>query len=627
MSWIFGYNFTDGDRPVAARDRFTSARALYDVFEEYKKLDVKDAERRAKITRIYMGFLPFNPEDLRKAGQAWRTNVNFKALANAIDGRADAVADLQVDTCRLVSLLAVSPESAGPMDSKFAAVVEDELSRAIRLDGHVIPALAMMQKESDLHGLGPVTYEDPDSYVPVALERGQVTFDPDGPANSSDHDIIFVDTVLKASTIFSVISNEELAERAGWNVKAMKRYAVRVFKDQLDTSSTLGTEDGTTIEEAQLNALRNNNFQEAKQFKSFHVLYVYVRELEPPFKITHIIVPANSTGVVSDDPDKEFLFVRKNAYDTMDDAVLWFPASVSQRYAKGLRGIASTLSPVSTINDRVTCSMIDAIQRSLSLVLHQKNPGATPMNTLQELGPYTIIGSDLEPVVNANQMSNFQSAMQVRSLLQDLGPGSVAGTSLAPTSPRTFEGGERPSKAEAEILERRRTRRDENQFSIKIRVWDIILSRVCRKFLDIALGENVVLDSYPHVRQFVDRGGGSPRTSSAGSGRGTCSRRAAILSSGPLASWSSCRTSPSPCPATPTKSGGRTSVTISSSTGLARRPRTGTCRLHRATTSRPTTRPWPSARTTTSAGSNPRWSGRTSCTSPTSRFTCRCSTR
>ena len=505
MNWIYGYEFTEGDRPVPARRRFTDPKALYALFDEFRRRDVKDVERRVKIRNIYNGFLPYNPKDLVAAGQAWRTNMNFHGLTNAIDARAEAVDHLAVDTCSLVTLASVSPELAGPDDERITTVIEEEFSRALREDGRIIPTFSAMMKEADLYGLGPVTWRTPDDYVPVALERGQVKFDPEGPVTSSDHDIIMVETTLPADYLFRILDNAEFAAKAGWNIEAVKRWVVMAFHDRIDSRSTMAATGGVEIQEAYLEAIRRNDFYESVQFEKLSVIFAYVREMQAPRKITWIIAPASSQRQEDADPYKDFLFVQENAYDTMDQVFVWHAASSSKRYAKSVRGIASTLAPIATTEDRITCAMVDSTMRAMSMVLQQKNPGATPMNTLQELGPYTVVGSDLEPVPNANQMSNFQGAMQVRNMLSQLGAGSVAGTEMGATFPRLQEGGNQPSKAEAEIFEHRRTMRDENLSATRLYAWDRILAETARRFFKIAIGNKTICSEYPHVQHFVDR--------------------------------------------------------------------------------------------------------------------------
>ena len=505
MTHIPGYDYTDGESARPARERFSDPRAIYRIFETFRRYDLKDQERRARILAIYNKNRPYDPDDLAKIGQKWRTNLNFGALANAVDARAGAVARIATETCSLVSLESPVPQFAGPEEEAVSTVIEEEFSRAIRRDGRVIPQLALANKEADLYGCGPVTWRDPEDYVPQALRRGQVLFDPEGPTASADHEIIMVDTELSAAEVFRVIENAEDADKLGWNVEAVKRWAVRVFHDDHDTRSDTSAVGGVGVMESMIETMRRNDYFEANQFRKFHVLFVYVREMAAPRKITHIIVPANDRLVDSDDVEKEFLYKKKGAYDTMDDAIFWFCPDLSKHYIRSARGIASDVAPKAAVKDRVCCAMVDGVVRALSLVVKQQMPGASPVTSLQEIGPYTVIGQEFEPVPNANQMSNFQGAVSVVQMLDQESTGSLAGTAFGTTVPKLAPGGERPSKAEAEIQERRQTARDENFMAARLAFHRLVWRGTFYRFMKIATGAAVVRREYPYVEEFVSR--------------------------------------------------------------------------------------------------------------------------
>lgn len=502
MSWIQGFNYTEGDKPVAARERFTDPRALYKVFEEFRRYDIKDQERRAKILAIYNKNRPYRPEDLEKIGQKWRTNINFGALANAVDARAGAVAAIKTSKCNIINLESPVPQFAGPEDERATTVVEEEFSDAMRRDGRPITALALMNKEADLYGCGPVTWRNPEDYVPQALRRGQVLFDPQGPVLSSDHEIIMVDTELEAAEVFRMLDNPDIAERFGWNIPALKRWTVRVFHDDLDSRSDTSADGGVGVLESMIETMRRNDWYEANQFRKFHVLFVYVREMAAPRKITHIIVPATDQYQDFDDPDKEFLFKRKDAFDTMDEAIYWFCPDLAKHYIRSARGIASDVAPKSAAKDRISCSMVDGVIRAMSLVVKQQQPGASPIQSLQEIGPYTVVGQEFEPVPNANQMSNFQSAVQVAQMLDAESTGSLAGTAFGPTLPKLSTGGTQVSKAEAEMAERKQTARDENFMAARLDAHRIVWAGTFRRFMKIATGPDIICREYPHVWRF-----------------------------------------------------------------------------------------------------------------------------
>lgn len=500
----YGFDYTNKDTPSPARTRFTNAQAFYDLYEEFRMRDAGDAERRSRIRSIYNGNLPYDPKDLEAAGQAWRTNMNFQQMTEVIDARALAVNKLAVENCNLVSLYSNTPETAGPDDARIASIVAEEFSRMIRKDGRTIPSLAMMNKEADLYGIGSVTWRDPDDYVPIALERGQIYFDSEGSSCSADHEIMMIETTLRADYLFQVLDNPEIAASAGWNIPAVKRWVVAAFHNDQDTRSTAMSTGGIPAIEAAIEDMRRNDFYETHQFGTMSVIFAYVREMKAPRKISFLIAPATrqycGDGMSA---VKEFLFTQENAYDSMNDVFVWYVPKGCVRYAKSQRGIASRLAPITAINDRITCAMVDSTVRALSMVVKQKNPGATPMLSLQELGPYTVVGADLDPVPNANQMSNFQGALQVRGLIDAIGAHSVAGTSMAGPAPSVHEGGQQASKAEAELLERKRIQRDENDYANRMAAWDTIMEGMFHRVTTMV--KNGTYTNYPDVRKFVDR--------------------------------------------------------------------------------------------------------------------------
>ncbi len=504
-NYIYGYDFTDGDKATPARERFSDPKAFYAVFETFRRYDVEDEKRRARIAAIYDKFLPYDPADLRKAGQAWRTNINFGTLTNAVNARAGAVSKIATETCSFITLDTPDPQLAGPEDERVTTVVEELFSEAMRRDGRVVNALAVMNKEADLYGCGPVTWRDPETYVPEALRRGQVLFDPEGSVNPDDHDIVMIDTTMDASALFRLVDNPELAEKAGWNVPELKKWIVRVFEEGWDTRSQSATSGGVSPIESMIETVRRNDFYENNQFRKFHVIVGYVREMKAPRGITQIIAPATSQTIDGDSPDKVFLYKKENAYRSMEEVFTWLVSDRAQHYIRSVRGIASDIAPKAAARDRLSCAMVDSAIRALSMVVQQKNPGASPVESLQEIGPYTVVGSDYAPVPNANQLSNFQGVLNVQQMLDNDSVASLAGTTFGPTVPHIAAGGNAVSKAEAEIAERRQTQRDENFMASRLMTWKTVWEVTFRRFMKIATGPAVVRREYPHVEWFVEK--------------------------------------------------------------------------------------------------------------------------
>ena len=489
-----------------AKERFTDANAVRAVYQHFRDDDMEEARRRTKIKKMFDGFLPYDPAQLRNSGLRNITNVNWLGLKSVIKSRAGVILRLSSDTANLIELRPMARELAGPDAERIARVVSEEFSTTLREVGKFIPMLAAMNQESDLYGLGPVTWQSSIDYNPVALERSQVQFRGDGPVLSSEHDIIMFESVLPAAYVFQLLDNEPVAAAEGWDLKEVKKWAIQVFRDGYETASQPGAEPGSTVMETQLSLIRRNMYSEEHQFDDLKVIHVFVREYQFPRGVTHYILPASAD-------DAGFLFKKPNAYQRMDDCFIWFPYDISEKYAKSVRGLASDLYAPERAANRMKCAFVDSAARSLSMFFSQQSLGGQTQLTLNEQGPYTFIPKEFVPVQN-NVRPDLQSGIMALQYMDNLGVNAVAGTDKQPlstTSPKLFQN-DKPTKAEAEIAERRRVQKDEALFVQRVAVIDKIARQTFQRFVRlVALVANpevpnpVIMADYPEVMEFLRR--------------------------------------------------------------------------------------------------------------------------
>lgn len=502
-----GYNVADKNGR-AAKKRFSSPVAVRAVYQKLKEDDLKEAERRAKILKMYSGNLPYDPEKLKNSGLKNITNINFRGLKGVIDNRADVILRLSSDSANLIEFRPMRREIAGPAAETIGRIVAEEFSFTLRDQGDFIPALAMMNKESDLYGLGPVTFEHGLDYKPVALERAQVKFIGNAPVHSTKHDLMMYESVFPASYIFMLLDNPEVATAEGWNVQQLKEWVVRVFHVGEETAEEPGTAPGMSVVETQINLIRRNEFEEEHQFDELKVIHVLVKEMAWPRGITHLIIPASAAG----EEGEKFLFERENAYKTLDEVFLWFPYSINERYAKAVRGLGSSLYATEAVSNRFKCAFIDSAFRSMSLMFTQSPGGSQQAVTLNEQGPFTFVPKELTPIQN-NVKPDLNTAVAAVQFIDQIGVASVEGTDKQPigtTGPKIFKGPERQqTKAELEIQQRMRSHKDEALFTQRLQVVDKLVRQSFMRFVKlvglIAGGDIVLAADYPEIVQFIER--------------------------------------------------------------------------------------------------------------------------
>lgn len=496
-----GYSYIEKNGEGAKR-RFSNPQVVRTVYEHLSTEDLPDAKRRANILGLYNGNLPYDPKKLESSAQKNLANINTMGLKNVIDNRANVLLRLESDTANLVELRPIARELAGPDAERIGRVVAEEFSAMLRANGKFIAALARMNKEADLYGLGPITWPSSIDYCPIALDRAQIRFVGNGPVQSSEHELFMFESTLSAGYLRFLLDNPEIAEAEGWNVSAVKEWLVKAYgAQQQESRDQPGTEGSTTPIESQLSFIRRNVLGEDSQFKPLHVIHVFVKEVAFPRGITHIITPAAETT-------ERFMFEKQNAYRTMDECFLWFPYSIKDRYAREVRGLASFLYAIERTNNRLACQIIDAAFLASSVILAQgAGTSAAQDVSIVEQGRYTILPPGLTPA-QAQVKPDLQSLMSVRQALEQMGIGSVSGRSygnLASTGPKLFESGRAPTKEETELQQMLRTRQDEAEFAQRQDVMNKICKQTFLRALRLAFLNPEQRVDFPEIDEWISR--------------------------------------------------------------------------------------------------------------------------
>ena len=495
-----GYHYVEKNGQ-GAKKRFENPETIRTIYEKLSTDDLPDANRRAKIRKLYDGNLPYNPHVLEQSGLKNLANVNFLGLKGVIDNRADVILKLAQDTANLIELRPIAREMAGPDAERIGTVVAEEFSAMVRDNPSFIPAIATMNKEADLYGLGPVTWSSPLDYCPIALERGQIRFVANGPVISSRHEVIMFESTISASYLRFLLDNEETAAALGWNIPEVKKWLIEVYLNGADTKHQSGFDGSTTPIEEAISMVRRNALGEEQQFQDLYVIHAFVKEVAWPRGITHVMIPSKGQS--------KFLFEKQNAYRTMDECFLWFPYSVKERYAREVRGLASFLYPIEKLNNRFLCQIVDSAFRASSLVLSQQNQGVQSQQlTINEQGLYTVLPVGVTPAPQQFN-PNFQSLVGVKQLLDQVGTGTVSGTDKGPVATTGIDvfknGSSGQTKAEVEIQQRIKAHRDEAEFAQRQDALNKIFRESFKRALRLASMNPIERVDYPEIDAWVER--------------------------------------------------------------------------------------------------------------------------
>lgn len=79
-----GYHYVEKNGQ-GAKKRFENPETIRTIYEKLSTDDLPDANRRAKIRKLYDGNLPYNPHVLEQSGLKNLANVNFLGLKGIIE--------------------------------------------------------------------------------------------------------------------------------------------------------------------------------------------------------------------------------------------------------------------------------------------------------------------------------------------------------------------------------------------------------------------------------------------------------------------------------------------------------------------------------------------------------------
>ena len=130
---------------------------------------------------------------------------------------------------------------------------------------------------------------------------------------------------------------------------------------------------------------------------------------------------------------------------------MWLPYSVTERHARGLRGVASKLMPFEDLRNRNFCRLMDAVASAASVRLEGPTVGESLKNTIVEQGRYTLFTGGVKPV-SARVDPDFQQLAAVNEMISRTATNNALGASgVSAVAERVYAGADRKTKEQVKL--------------------------------------------------------------------------------------------------------------------------------------------------------------------------------
>ncbi|MEI7461032.1 MAG: hypothetical protein WCK15_16595 [Pirellula sp.] len=394
----------DGKAPET---RIADAASAREIFQKLIMADQLRNATRSKLRGLVDGNPPYNPAELRRNNQAFRTNVNFR----------ESEAFLSLAMASFYDVFAEVPTYANirtgygnDMDKRedWSKIITEEFDRLQKLDKDFDYIMQLSQREMVLVGDGPLIFEDATDWRCKAIMANDLLV-PDGTkSNVSDWKVALVRTRMGVDDLFEKIQDEESAKATGWNVD----YVRQRIRAAMPEPYRSGVQYDWEFFQRQL---RSNDITFSARSEVVLMCHVFYKEFDG--KISHAII---------DERDSQgFMYRKLRRFSRWEQVIhpMYYDRGDGEHH--GVKGLGIKMLQAMELKNRLRCAMVDAAFARTQILFRPLNANALSKTSVVQQGPYAILPPDYE-VIQQNIAGVLDAPMAVNAELENVLQGNLS---------------------------------------------------------------------------------------------------------------------------------------------------------------------------------------------------------
>ncbi len=293
------------------RSRITSASEAKHITDSLRDNDQTRSRKRALLKGLVDGYPPFKATELRKAGRAGATNVNWRVAEAYLGSALGAFYDLFHEAETYASI--ILDDALGPEAGEWGKIVTEEFDRLQKEDRSFDYVMQISQYETVLFGVGPVFFRDAYDWRCRASSCKDVLVPERAKSDTALWELCVVLEDYLPHDLYSYITNPKSATEAGWNVEATRKAIVAATPD----NEKGGRSQNWEWHEQEL---KNNSYAYSLRSKTVNVSHLLFREFPvngDSGRISHKIV-LDDSGNDGNQPD-QFIYEKVGRYASWDE--------------------------------------------------------------------------------------------------------------------------------------------------------------------------------------------------------------------------------------------------------------------------------------------------------------------
>jgi hypothetical protein len=398
---------TINEEGKAPETRIADAASAREIFQKLIMADELRNSTRAKLRGLVDGNPPYNPAELRRNNQAFRTNVNFRESEAFLTLAMSAFYDVFAEVPTYAN---IRTAYGNDMDKReeWSKIITEEFDRLQKLDKDFDYIMQLSQREMVLIGDGPLIFEDGSNWRCKAIMATDLLV-PDGTkSNVSDWKVACVRTRMGVDDLFEKIQDEQAATAAGWNVD----YVRQRIRAAMPEPYRSGVQYDWEFFQRQL---RSNDITFSARSEVVLMSHIFYKEFDG--QISHAII---------DERDSEnFMYRKLRRYKRWEQIIhpMYYDRGDGEHH--GVKGLGIKMLQAMELKNRLRCSMVDSAFARTQILFRPLNPNALSKTSVVQQGPYAILPPDYE-VIQQNIAGVLDAPMAVNADLENVLQGNLS---------------------------------------------------------------------------------------------------------------------------------------------------------------------------------------------------------
>lgn len=379
--------------------RIKSPLEANSMFSQWEKDHSQRSAVYSQVRNQMEGGRPIDPNELRKKGMQWQSNINF---GDAQADRDRVLIPLWKAVHGAPHAISVSIDSGSTDSGKWQAAFEEAFDEFKEDCGqsYTIQFMRSMKNLVDF-GCGAVMWDNMNTPMYRALNFQRIYFPKNTRMDMKTWEAVGIVDDISASELWAKIRNPEVSSKSkqvGWSEDAIKAAIVSACGEAWDG------QDFTRFQDM----LVNNDLAVSSKFQPLAIRIIYIKGFDG--KIAKYIFTQNNNG------GTEFLYKNEKEADDFGDifGFVWYDTGVDSM-VHSIKGFGVKNYAPALLKNRMRCRIVDGA--GIAMSLNFKKSGEMPSESppVESYGTINVFPEQLEQISTYPQ---FAQGLQVLEMLE-----------------------------------------------------------------------------------------------------------------------------------------------------------------------------------------------------------------